>query len=221
MTFTLIFQVCLICVCSLCLCAQGGMIKAQPGQNVSIHCELNNSETYWFVEHAGHPLLAVMRTVDSMPVYSNGFEERHVIRENNSLWILNVTSADSAHYHCAGRQEGTFVFSNAIQLAIQDSTDTTTDSPGINTTSLSKAKEYDWTTVAYISALAISLLINAVLAVCTVLACKRRRSPCITRPQAEDQEDDHTYAAVKTDNNELEMNNGPISSTYAMISMIN
>ncbi|XP_039591522.1 uncharacterized protein LOC120514930 isoform X2 [Polypterus senegalus] len=128
---------------SLCLCAQGVVIKAQPGQNVSIHCELNDSEIYWFVEHEGQPLLAVVRTVDSMPIYSNGFGERHVIRGDNSLWILNVTSADSAHYHCTGRQEGTFIFSLPIYLHLMgDQTPTATEDEVP-----SKCSVYPWLSV--------------------------------------------------------------------------
>ncbi|XP_048023300.1 uncharacterized protein LOC125253389 [Megalobrama amblycephala] len=158
------------------------------GQNVTINCDLDENEVFWFLLKLPDSLAVILRTF-SHPIpfyYNERFRHKYSVDSKHNLLINNVTTDELGVYYCMSTDSK---FSNGIRLHIIEPTPQT-ECQNQNHTVVQYIQQ-NQTVVKYIqqnqtswqTLTLISALFNAVLVVVVIGLLKA----CAVRRPAEQQ----------------------------------
>ncbi|KAK2907176.1 hypothetical protein Q8A67_006161 [Cirrhinus molitorella] len=147
------------------------------GQNVTVTCDLNQIEVYWFLlKLHGSPVLILRSFSNTCPHrYNKGYVHKYSVSSKNHLSIYNVTIDDLGVYDCMSTNEINPQFGNATRLYIIEPTPPT-ECQNYTVVQYIQQNQTSWQTLTVISA-----LMNAVVVVVVVIgllkvcACRNKR----------------------------------------------
>ncbi|KAI2650807.1 Ig kappa chain V-II region 26-10 [Labeo rohita] len=127
MCFILFIFFFFVCVC---VCLAGLLVWCQAvetlteltnlGQNVSINCDVEDTEIYWMLLKLPNPPVMILRLFSTSPTpfyYKAHFRSKYLVQPKHRLIIRNVTIDELGDYYCMST-EAPPQFSNGTRLQI-------------------------------------------------------------------------------------------------------
>ncbi|XP_067357282.1 uncharacterized protein [Channa argus] len=141
-------------------------VKVELGQNVTLNCSGNNSDTYWYMEINSQLRGSICRSFTNDPsgsqYYVYTFRPKYSAF-GNSLLITNITAEDCRLYFCGRRINGSIQFVDTFSLV----------------SAVAHNGSSTWSTdlIRYISfGLNIFLILVTISLLCLMLSLKRKKS---------------------------------------------
>ncbi|XP_036417722.1 uncharacterized protein LOC118801522 [Colossoma macropomum] len=166
------------CLLLLCGAAEGFIDKlVDLGQNVTLNCEIDIRDVYWFLMKPSQPPLYILRSfakASTVPVYSNSsFSKRFSLQINSSLVIHNITLNELGIYYCILNETPPKISTGIRILHTNDHHNQTVENQQLrNETQNTEIREIRlWQSLLIMSGLQICVLIIAVTGV-IVSHCK-------------------------------------------------
>uniref|UniRef100_A0A8C1RU46 Immunoglobulin domain-containing protein n=1 Tax=Cyprinus carpio TaxID=7962 RepID=A0A8C1RU46_CYPCA len=145
------------------------------GQDVTITCDLNQTEVYWFLlKQLGSPVAILRSFSNNFPHYYNKvFELKYAINSKHHLFINNVTIDDLGVYCCMSTNIDP-QFSNATRLYIIDPTPPT-ECQNYTEVQYIQQNQTTWQTLTLMFGLINAVLVFVVIGLLKVCACRNKR----------------------------------------------
>ncbi|CAM4654309.1 unnamed protein product [Leuciscus chuanchicus] len=156
------------------------------GQNVSINCDFDVNEVYWFLlKLPDSPVVILLSsTTSALFHYSKAFRQKYSVQSKHRLFINNVTIDDLGDYYCVTR-DAPPKYSDGTRLHITVPTPT----PEIqNHTAVeyTEKNQTHWQIIIFISALFNAVLIIVIIGLVTRDNLKQSQDTNLQPPQVMD-----------------------------------
>ncbi|KAA0712392.1 hypothetical protein E1301_Tti022469 [Triplophysa tibetana] len=93
------------------------------GQNVTINCDLDEEEIYWFLLKVPDPPVMILCTLPTTFIlFNKAFRQKYSVQSKNHLFINNITVNELGVYYCM-KKDGPPKFSRGIRLQINEPTE--------------------------------------------------------------------------------------------------
>ncbi|KAF4097913.1 uncharacterized protein LOC131529616 isoform X5 [Onychostoma macrolepis] len=143
------------------------------GQNVTVTCDLNLTEVYWFLLKLLDSPVLILRSFSKPHYYSKVFIHKYSVNSKHHLFINNVTIDDLGVYCCMSTNTEP-QFSKATRLYIIEPTPPT-ECQNYTAVQYIQQNHTSWQTLTLISGLINAVLIIVVVGLLKVCACRNRR----------------------------------------------
>nr|XP_017208790.1 uncharacterized protein LOC100534659 isoform X1 [Danio rerio]XP_021329213.1 uncharacterized protein LOC100534659 isoform X1 [Danio rerio] len=194
--------------------------QTQLGQNVSINCDLVETEVYWFLLNLSYSVL-ILRSFQTPFYYNERFRLKYSVNSSRLL-INNVTTDELGVYYCMSTNKQP-EFSNGTRLYITEETPQT-ECQNNTVVQFIQQNQTSWLTLALMTGLWILVLVVVIIGYMKVYGCRNRLAEQntglqITQVTQHDPEQSQLQD-VEVDTSMLSNNPpAPVNSTYVALEL--